>query len=41
MIEGIFVDEDELDRALNTNYKSASEVVNYFKNGKIFLQSSF
>lgn len=41
MIEGIFVDEDELDRALNTNYKSASEVVNYFKTARFFYNLAF
>ncbi|MBB6063066.1 hypothetical protein HNP65_001529 [Thermosipho japonicus] len=34
MIEGIFVDEDELFDALNGKYRSASHVVNHFRTAK-------
>ena len=36
MIEGIFVDEDELSDALVGKYRSASHVVNYFRTAKFF-----
>ncbi|OQY08641.1 MAG: hypothetical protein B6I29_05210 [Marinitoga sp. 4572_148] len=36
MIEGIFVDEDELDSAISGKYKSGSEVSNYFKTAKYY-----
>jgi hypothetical protein len=36
MIEGIFVDEDELSDALIGKYRSASHVVNYFQAAKFF-----
>lgn len=34
MIEGIFVDEEELKRVVEGRYKSASEVTNYFRTAK-------
>ncbi|MBT1248697.1 hypothetical protein [Thermosipho sp. 1244] len=36
MIEGIFLDEDELSDALIGKYRSASHVVNYFRTAKFF-----
>ncbi|AEX85315.1 hypothetical protein Marpi_0899 [Marinitoga piezophila KA3] len=36
MIEGIFVDEDELDSAISGKYKSGSEVSNYFRTARYY-----
>lgn len=36
MIEGIFVDEDELNEVLSGKYRSSSHVVNYFRTAKFY-----
>ncbi|MGJ8454512.1 Fic family protein [Pseudothermotoga sp. U03pept] len=41
MIEGIFTDEDELDKVMSGTYKSGNEVVNYFRTAKFFYSLAF
>lgn len=41
MIEGIFADEDELNKVMAGTYKSGNDVVNYFRTAKFFYNLAF